>query len=42
MQTTSVDDVLRNSRDIAMTYINGLLSKVAMNLIKYSTYYLLI
>ena len=28
MQTTSVDDVLQNSWDIAMTYINRLISKV--------------
>ena len=38
MQTTSVDDVLQNSLDIAMTYINRLISKVATN---NSTYYLL-
>ena len=38
MQTTSVDDVLQNSWDVAMTYINRLISKVATN---NSTYYLL-
>ena len=34
MQITSVDDVSQNSRHIAMTYINRLIRKVAMNWIK--------
>ena len=41
MQTTSVDDVLQNSWDIAMTYINRLISKVATNKKPNSIYYLL-